>query len=72
MNGEITTRSTKDGKTDGKIDPKTGESIPFDPLNPDESDWELPADVEPLINVITFGWTEDGRCGYPTDKKCGM
>ena len=31
----------------------------------DEKLWELPLDVEPLLNVFTFGWTEDGRCGYP-------
>jgi len=34
----------------------------------DESDgekWEC--DDEPLVSVLTFGWMEDGRCGYPTD-----
>ena len=36
-----------------------------------DSDWELPDDVEPLVNVVSFGWMEDGRCGYPLDKNSG-
>ena len=31
----------------------------------DESHWELP--VEPLVNVLSFGWSEDGRLGYPLE-----
>jgi len=33
----------------------------------DEEVWETP--LEPVINVLTFGWTEDGRCGYKDDAK---
>ena len=29
----------------------------------EEKEWELP--VEPLVNVLTVGWQEDGRLGYP-------
>lgn len=42
--------------------------VPFKivaPWEQDEKLWELPLEVEPLVNVMTFGWTEDGRCGYP-------
>ena len=31
----------------------------------DESEWELP--VEPLVNILSFGWMEDGRLGYPPE-----
>jgi hypothetical protein len=27
---------------------------------------------KPLINVFTMGWMEDGRLGYPPDKKSYM
>lgn len=43
----------------------------IDPFYADERDWELPSSVEPLVNVISFGWIEDGRCGYPSDGKDG-
>ena len=43
----------------------------IDPFYADERDWELPSSVEPLVNVISFGWMEDGRCGYPSDQKDG-
>jgi hypothetical protein len=36
------------------------------PWDQDERFWEVAnPEVEPLVNVFTCGWTEDGRCGYP-------
>lgn len=32
----------------------------------DEEQYEIAH--EPLINVLSFGWMEDGRCGYPPNK----
>eukprot|EP01032_Pedospumella_encystans_P035304 gene35304-39933_t len=32
--------------------------------DPDEA-WAIDVDTVPLVNISTFGWTEDGRCGYP-------
>lgn len=29
--------------------------------------WELPNDEEPLLNIFSLGWMEDGRCGYLND-----
>ena len=36
----------------------------------EEKEWELL--TEPLINVLTFGWQEDGRLGYPVDQESYM
>lgn len=41
-------------------------------MNDGEEDWKLEDDqLQPLVNVISFGWTEDGRCGYPMDNQSG-
>ena len=32
----------------------------------DEAFWEIPQD--PVVNIFTFGWMEDGRLGYSPDK----
>ena len=36
----------------------------------EEKEWELP--TEPLINVLSYGWQEDGRLGYPPDQSSMM
>eukprot|EP00596_Hydrurales_sp_CCMP1899_P000603 CAMPEP_0119046636 /NCGR_PEP_ID=MMETSP1177-20130426/47913_1 /TAXON_ID=2985 /ORGANISM="Ochromonas sp, Strain CCMP1899" /LENGTH=528 /DNA_ID=CAMNT_0007020065 /DNA_START=236 /DNA_END=1819 /DNA_ORIENTATION=- len=38
----------------------------------DELTWEIGDDIETLVNVFSFGWMEDGRCGYPMDNKSGI
>jgi len=46
--------------------PEKKGSIPYI----EEKEWELP--VEPLVNVLTVGWQEDGRLGYPVDQESYM
>lgn len=38
----------------------------------DELTWEVGEDIETLVNVFSFGWMEDGRCGYAMDNKSGI
>jgi hypothetical protein len=38
----------------------------------DELTWQVGDDIETLVNVFSFGWMEDGRCGYPMDTKSGI
>src|SRR5690349_6253481 len=34
-------------------------------VSSDEEKWEIQHTTDPpLTNLLTFGWTEDGRCGY--------
>lgn len=41
----------------------------FNDSSEDEEKWEMEDDTAPLLNVLTFGWMEDGRLGYAPDKK---
>ena len=52
------------GKPKGKRKELVGDKVPH---LAGQNIEELVAPQEPLLNVFTFGWMEDGRLGYGAD-----
>lgn len=49
--------------------PEDEEANDYYSSDEDDEKWMLDHDVDPLVNVVTFGWVEDGRLGYPAEEE---
>lgn len=62
-------KATEDQAADGlKAVVRVDRSTEFKQKN--EDSYNLDEEKDPLLNVFSFGWMEDGRLGYPAEDNC--